>query len=235
MTLRCLLSSPLLSACAVFVCGHLSSSAQAVRQEISDAKILVTVRTGKGVTVPGLQAADFIVTEHGIQDHISDVENLFRSPSTQIPIPTEGEQKIPVSAPEAGATISPLAASYVLLIITPMSASGRYDAIRAAVKFLSRQDAQRWRIALLLDSGAFVAFSNNMAQLKATFELLGKKVPSPQYVGGAWLKNANKAIGELGTMPGPHAIVVVSDYESKLPGRNQRKSVASTRLTVHVY
>lgn len=217
MTLRYPLFLPLLSACVIFVSGQRSSSVQAVGQTNSDAKILVTVRTGKGVAVPGLQAADFVVTEHGIQDRISGIENLFRSPSAQIPIPTEGKQKITVSPPEAGATISPSAATYVLLIITPMSATGRYDAIQAAVKILSHQDAQRWRVALLDDSGAFVAFGNSMDHLTATFESLGKKVPSPQYVGGSWLENANKAIRELGTMPGPHAIVVVSDYESKLP------------------
>jgi VWFA-related protein len=217
MTLRCQILLPLLSACITFVSGLRPSSGQVVGQKSSDAKILVTVRTGKGTAVPGLQAADFVVTEHGIQDRISGIENLSRSPSVQIPISSESKQKITVYPPEAGTTISPLTATYVLLIITPMSATGRYDAIRAAVKILSHQDAQRWRVALLDDSGAFVTFGNSMDQLTATLESLGKKVPFPQYVGGSWLENANKAIRELGTMPGPHAIVVVSDYESKLP------------------
>jgi hypothetical protein len=106
----------------------------------------------------------------------------------------------------------------VLLIITPMSATGRDDALREAIHFLSKPEAEKWQIAFLDGAGSYVPFGQSVEQLKTILHGLSKHVTPPQYVGGSWFRKSNRAIGELGVMPGRRAIVVVSDYESKMPG-----------------
>ncbi len=72
---------------------------------------------------------------------------------------------------------------------------------------------------MLDDAGAYVPEGQTgIGQLRAILEDLASHVSAPQFrpdLGGEWTHKANHAIWELGTLPGRHAIVFVSDYESK--------------------
>jgi VWFA-related protein len=199
----------ILLACIVTGLNVQDVSAQAAGLTDKTAKVMVLVRNEQGAPVPDLTADDFIVTEHGARDPISSVESLFRV----APIDHEQPARSALNEKETNA---PPAATHVLLIITPMSAVGRSDALRAAIRFLSRPEAESWQIALLDGSGSYVSFGRNAQQLREILQKPAAHVSAPQYIGSSWLSRSNRAIQELGILPGRRAIVVVSDYESNM-------------------
>jgi VWFA-related protein len=173
------------------------------------AKIQVLVRNRRDEAVPGLTPDDFIVTEHGGRDSVSAVEGLTSS-SANGPMPDHKRNDPRMSATD------------VLLIITPMSAIGRNDALSGSIRFLSRHDSEKWQIALLDDEGSYVPFGQNAEQLRAFLQKRTTRVSAPQLIGGPWLRRAGHAIEELGAMPGRHALVVISDFGSNVSDRLAR-------------
>ena len=73
-----------------------------------------------------------------------------------------------------------MSATDVLLIITPMSAIGRNDALSGSIRFLSRHDSEKWQIALLDDEGSYVPFGQNAEQLRAFLQKRTTRVSAPQ-------------------------------------------------------
>ena len=189
------------------------------------AKVLVWVRDGRGAPVSGLTADDFVVTENGVRDRVIAVTNFSgavpRQPSAgraRLPLAAQQGQRISEPASSNGEA-APELATHVLLILSPMSPTGRARALGDAIRFLSRPGSEQWQIALLDDAGAYVPEGQSAGQLRAILEDLASHASAPQFrpdLGGEWTHKANHAIWELGTLPGRHAIVFVSDYESKL-------------------
>jgi VWFA-related protein len=189
------------------------------------AKITVLVRSGRDAPAPSLTADDFIVSEHGVRDSVSEVENLLTTtPESPPPVANYPDQTaVPPSQGQVRNSLT--VAVHVLLIIAPMSATGRNDALTAAIRFFSKHGSDELKIAILDDEGAYVPFGQSAEQLRAYLHKLTTHVSAPQFIGGPWLRQASKAIGELGIMPGEHALVVVSDYGSNVSdpiGRNPR-------------
>jgi VWFA-related protein len=210
----------LLRACIGLVLSGQSLSGQVVVRPASDATVLVTVRNGRGGAVQGMTAADFIVSERGAPDQISTIENLSPvSTTSQQVSPDSGQLK---SLRQQVLTNSKTEEIHVLLIIAPMGATGRHDAIRAAAQSIARPVAEKCQIAILDDSGTYNGYGHTVDQLKLILEGLTKNVGTPQYVGGSWMRKANQAIRELGLMPGPRAILLVTDYESKSPAATKQ-------------
>lgn len=184
-------------------------------QEVRDADITVQlpvfVRTAQGRPVPGLGANDFILAEGGIQDVIISVEQENGSASA---VNQHDQNHIQPSPLESSRTRIP--GVQLLIILAPMSAAGHEAAIHSILRALAQPDANRWNISLLDDSGALIPFGQDSKQLTTALEEQAKHSPKPQYVGGSWLANANRAIQNLGIMPGRHVIIFASDYDSKL-------------------
>jgi VWFA-related protein len=190
--------------CASFF-FHLPSSFSQIHEHLSTtAKIRVLVRNRRDEPVPGLTRDDFIVAEHGGRDSVSAVEGRSSS-SSRNGTATDHKDDDPG-----------MSATDVLLIIAPMSAIGRNDALSASVHFLSRHASEKWQIALLDDEGSYVPFGQKAEQLRAFLQKRTTRVSAPQLIGGPWLRGAGRAIEELGTMPGRHALVVISDFGSNV-------------------
>ena len=187
------------------ICAHLALSQNGARAG-QTAQVKVLVRDGRDTPISHLTADDFIVTEDGVRDRITDIESFHGS----------GNQEQTASSLSIVRADTQRTSSYVLLIITPMSATGRGHALKDLARILSQPCAENLQIALLDDVGSYVPFGQDAKQLRAILAKLTSHVSALQYIGGSWIQKANRAIQELGIMPGRHSIVVVSDYESKL-------------------
>lgn len=173
-----------------------------------DATVTVIVRDASGNPVAGLSSGDFILTEDNERVPITAVSSVGQPTKSGSPQSEPGQDEIP------GHSALQLSVANVLLIISPMSADGRHDAIRSALKIFAESRLNCCNLALLDDSGTYT--QGNLA-VKNRLDGLQNHISPPQYVGGEWMMSARKAIEELGLIPGRRAVIFVSDYESKLP------------------
>jgi len=168
--------------------------------------IQVLVRDTRGAALSGLTADDFIVTENGERDRVVGVKSLR-------PATTAGTESEPEAVPKLKEADADRAVgdTYVLVIVAPMSASGRNHSLKSLLKFLSEPGAENWRIALVDDEGTYVPCGQTVEGLRATVQKLAARVSAPQYVVGPWMGKASRAVAELAITPGRHAIIFVSD------------------------
>jgi hypothetical protein len=173
-----------------------------------DATISVLVRDATGQPVPGLAADNFIVKEADQRRAVVGIETEHPpivAPNTQPQTLNPSKQEVSSKGEEV----------YVLLVISPMTLGGRFGVMRSASQLLSQSAINCCHIALLDDSGTYTPFGRGTAEVRLKLEEISKKVPKPQYPGGAWMSSATKAFKDLGIMPGRRAVVFASDYESK--------------------
>lgn len=168
----------------------------------------VLVRDTRGVAVPGLTADDFIVTENGERGRVLGVKSLGTAATTG---PASEREAVP-SLREAEADRA-VADTYVLVIVAPMSASGRNYSLKSLLRFLSEPGEENWQIALVDDEGTYIPYGQTAEGLRATVQKLSARVSEPQYWGGSWMGKASRAVAELAITPGRHAIIFVSDQK----------------------
>ena len=113
-------------------------------------------------------------------------------------------------------TQGPHAATWVLVVLAPMSSSSRSFAIAGLLKFLNQSGADKWHVAMFDDEGNFVPFGQDLGALRSRISALAKHVSAPQFQGGSWVLQASRAIEDLAIRPGRHAIVFASDFESNV-------------------
>jgi len=157
----------------------------------------------------GLGLDDFIVTECGKRDTVVNVHSGVGT------VPTDAHQKIETSPVQQVPSNTPTvkySETFILVILPPMSATGRNSAIKGIQKFLQRPYPDNWRIALLDDAAESIPFSSDVSLLRSRVSALEHRVSPPQFDGGPWVARAFGAIDELAIQPGRHAIVFASDF-----------------------
>jgi VWFA-related protein len=178
------------------------------------ATIQALVRDDRGNPIAGLGADDFILTEHGERDKVVEVFSLAGPDFNGSQAPIESFNPQPVAPTQV--TQGPHAATWVLVVLAPMSASGRGFAIAGLLKFLNQSGADKWHVALFDDEGNFVPFGQDLGALRSRISATAKHVSAPQFQGGSWVLQASRAIEDLAIRPGRHAIVFASDFESSV-------------------
>jgi hypothetical protein len=113
------------------------------------ATIQALVRDDRGNPIAGLGADDFILTEHGERDKVVEVFSLAGPDFNGSQAPIESFNPQPVAPTQV--TQGPHAATWVLVVLAPMSASGRGFAIAGLLKFLNQSGADKWHVALFDD------------------------------------------------------------------------------------
>ncbi len=178
------------------------------------ATIQALVRDDRGNPIAGLGADDFILTEHGERDKIVEVLSLTGPDSNGQQVALESLHPQLVAPTQV--TQGPHAATWVLVVLAPMSSSSRSFAIAGLLKFLNQSGADKWHVAMFDDEGNFVPFGQDLGALRSRISALAKHVSAPQFQGGSWVLQASRAIEDLAIRPGRHAIVFASDFESNV-------------------
>jgi VWFA-related protein len=172
------------------------------------ATVQVLVRDSRGAPVAGLGPGDFVLSEGGVRDEVLAVRSIAATPP---------DRTIEPSLPQS---VTPQTS--VLLVLAPMSASGRNAAITGLLKFLDAPVTAGWTLALLDDAGRFTSFTNAPATLRGKLQELAAHVSPPQYIGGSWTTEVDRAIQILAIRPGRHAILFASDFESNVAAPEAR-------------
>lgn len=175
------------------------------------ATVQVMVRDARGAPIAGLGAGDFDVAERGVHDEVVTVEAFKSSLATGTPDAPRRQGAAGVAAERNGKTA-------VLVILPPMSATGRHAALGGIRKFLQQPMPRGWSLALLDDAGEFVGFTEDAALLRARVEVLRRRVSPRQSIYGPWMGKACRGVDELSLQPGRHAIVFASDFEFDVAG-----------------
>jgi len=153
-------------------------------------QVPVMVRDASGKPVSGLTSDDFILFER------SQRRPVILSPDNR----------------QAGAHALDTS---ILIVLAPMEASGYMDALRSIRRYLGNADQFHYQIALLDSTAHYFPFTTDVQQLQQKIASLSDKVATPQYPGGPWVPSVNKAIQELGLIPGRRIVITFTDYESK--------------------
>ena len=161
----------------------------APRNLTESVQIPVMVRDATGRPVRGLTANDFVV---GDQSERMPFEVLSSGPNSTSDFKTS-----------------------ILIVVAPMELSGRANAFHELSHSLTSIESSNYQVALLDSSGKYFTFTQNLQELKNAASTLASQPAQPQYRGGPWVPAFNRAIEELGLMPGRRAIVTFTDYESK--------------------
>jgi VWFA-related protein len=212
------LRSIALAVCSIFFLSHLPSQTPAPTQNSASrwtATIQVLVRDKDGHPLAGLGPDDFTLTEDGTRDTVLQVRSLSQA-SELIPANLADPQRSIRSAAQQ---------TSILLVLAPMSASGREYAITGLLKLLNQPIDSDWSLGLIDDAGIFTPFAHDHAGLRARLQELARHLSPPQYSGSSWPTEASRAIQELAIRPGRHAIVFASDFESNVSdpeARDQR-------------
>lgn len=175
------------------------------------ATVEVMVRDGRGVPIAGLGASDFDIAERGAHDEVVAAE-VFTGTSAS------GESRNTVPLQKSAAMAKWTEKTAVLVILPPMSATGRHAALKGIRKFLQQPLPRGWSLALLDDAGEFVQFTADAAPLQSRVEVLRHHVSPRQSIYGPWMGKAFRAVDELAIQAGRHAIVFASDFAFDVTG-----------------
>jgi len=179
--------------------------------------VQVQVRDSNGHPVTGLEPRNFVINENGTTDPIVSVENFEQltsapgPPQPQIRDRQPTWQPYPAQAPQpTPQTARPT--TWVLIILAPMSATGRNASITGIQKFLNQPHPADWSFALFDDAGELTSFSKDIGALQSRLRVLDHHPSPPQFDDGTWAPLATRAIAELGLKPGRRAVVFASDF-----------------------
>jgi VWFA-related protein len=182
------------------------------------ATVQVQVRDSSGHPVTGLEPANFIVNENGTTDPVVSVESFQELASSPLaPQPESPTQQLS-SQPAIAQTAHPAAetahpTTWVLIILAPMSATGRNASITGIQKFLNQPHPADWSMALFDDGCQLTPFSRDVVGVRSRLDFLAHHFNPPQFVESSpWVPLAARAIAELGVRPGRRAIVFASDF-----------------------
>jgi VWFA-related protein len=191
------------------------------------ATVQVQVRDSNGHPVSGLEPANFVINENGTTDPIVSVQS-FQELTSAAPAPQSGAPN-PQSSPQPNVAQSTSSAAqaarpttWILIILAPMSATGRNASITGIQKFLNQPHPADWSFALFDDGGELTPFSKDLDAIRFRLNTLEHHLSKPQFIGGPWVPLAARAIGELAVRPGRRAIVFASDFVFDVaePARN---------------
>jgi VWFA-related protein len=183
------------------------------------ATVQVQVRDSSGRPVAGLEPANFIVNENGTTDPVVSVESFQELASSPLaPQPESPTQQLS-SQPALAQTAHPAAetahpTTWVLIILAPMSATGRNASITGIQKFLDQPHPADWSFALFDDGCQLTPFSKEVGVLQSRLNFLEHHLSKPQFDGGPWVSLASRTIAELGTKPGRRVVIFASDFDS---------------------
>ncbi len=181
------------------------------------ATVQVQVRDSSGRPISGLEPANFVINENGTTDLIVSVESFQQLTSLPALLQPHVPDQQPAPEPDVAQPSHPTAqterpTTWVLIILAPMSATGRKASITGIQKFLNQPHPSDWSFALFDDGAKLVPFSKDIGGIQSRVDFLDHHVSAPQFLGGPWMPLATRAIAELGTKPGRRAIVFASDF-----------------------
>jgi len=178
----------------------------------------VQVRDSNGHPVTGLEPVNFVINENGTTDPVVSVENFQQLtsaqalPEPQIPDRQPTPQPVVPQAPHPTAqTTRPI--TWVLIILAPMSATGRNASITGIQEFLNQPHTADWSFALFDDGCELTPFEKDIDAIRTRLTTLEHHVSKPQFDGGPWVPLATRAIAELGTKPGRRVVIFASDFD----------------------
>jgi hypothetical protein len=203
-------------------CLSLTCFGQQFNPDTSDKPVIVipVLVRSKGVANPSpLNGKDFAVFEDNSPDVILGVEKGFQ--------PTAKDTSTAGSDVYILLIVSP-----ILLIVSPMSSSGLERAVHSAIKTLSLPRSAHWHVSVVTPSGTTLSFGKSNEDIIAFLKNYEKEVHAPQFLGGQWISVIDQDIQELGILPGIHAIVFVSDYESKFADINRNPWLLQVQPTM---
>src|SRR5579884_110083 len=201
--LRCLLFS-------VLVCSGQQLNVDASGRPIIQVPVLV--RSKGAINAGPLSGKDFAVFEDNSPDVILGVEKGLQS------------------AAKDNSTAGPDV--YILMIVSPMSSSGLEKTVHSAIKTLSSPRSAQCHVSVVTPSGTTLPFGKSNEGVIAFLKNYEKEIHAPQFLGGQWISIVNQYIQELGILPGIHAIVFVSDYESKFADINKNPWLLQVQPTM---
>jgi len=188
------------------------------------AKVLVWVRDARGAPVTGLTADDFAVTENGIPDRVVGLEKFFSG--TPIQSQNASSATGSISNIDHNAGESAEAVTQILVVLAPMPAAERNHAIADALRFFSERPAANWNVGLVDDEGNALRYSQDFDQLRAALKRLEKHY-ALHARNSAWYGGTQRAIRELGVLPGRHVIVLISSRSGMPPSSLIELAVSS--------
>jgi len=182
------------------------------------ATVQVQVRDGSGRPISGLEPANFVVNENGSPDPVVSVQSFQEL--TSAPPVTEPGSPIPQSstATNLAQSTSPItktarSTTWVLIILAPMSATGRNASITGIQKFLSQPHPADWSFALFDDGCELTPFRGDINAIQSRLYFLARHFSPPQFIESSpWVPLASRAIAELGVKPGRRAVIFASDF-----------------------
>ena len=206
----------------VLFISHLQSqtSAPAANSETNwYATVQVQVRDGSGRPVSALEPANFIVNENGATDPVVSVQSFQElttaAPAAQAEMPNQAQPSGQLEAVRNAlpTTQGARTSTWILLILAPMSATGRNASITGIQKFLNQPHPADWSFALFDDGCQLTPFSRDLDAIQSRLDFLAHHFNPPQFIESSpWVPLAARAIAELGVKAGRRAVVFASDF-----------------------
>ena len=156
------------------------------------ATVQVQVRDSNGHPVSALEPANFVITENGTTDPIVSVQSFQELASAAAAPPPEIPNQEPSPNPALAQSASPATGSarpttWVLIILAPMSATGRNASITGIQKFLNLPHPADWSFALFDDGCQLTPFSKDLDAIRFRLSTLAHHLSKPQFIGGPWV------------------------------------------------